>query len=179
MTSAARLDSLRAASLAAVLAAGAQACVPGRPPPVPSFAPEPHPGAPPVPRTLFADYIARIHRSIHQQWSDGYLARLDGQPRGGPNDPSLVTNVEIVLKDDGSIDKLSLVSSSGSREFDAAVIDSVYLARPYPKPPREILSANGKVYIHWRFYRDDRQCSPIGADYFILANPPAPAGPLP
>ena len=48
-------------------------------------------------------------------------------------------------------------------------------AGPYPDPPREIRSANGKIYVHWRFYRDERQCATSGVDYFILDNPPADA----
>ena len=49
-------------------------------------------------------------------------------------------------------------------------IDVAYSAGPYPDPPREIRSTNGKIYVHWRFYRDERQCATSGVDYFILDN---------
>jgi TonB family protein len=160
-------------SLAVVVAV---TCVPPAPASAQARAPavEIKPAAPTA-RTPFAEYVARMHPRIHKQWSNGYLEEWDRKPGSGPSDRSLVTNVEIVLKDDGSIDKLSLVRSSGSRPFDVAAIDTVYGAAPYPKPPREILSANNRVYIHWRFYRDERQCSPLGVDYYILDKVPAPA----
>lgn len=44
-----------------------------------------------------------------------------------------------------------------------------------PIPPRAIRSANGKIYLHWHFYRDGRQCSPAGADPDILENASADA----
>src|SRR6185312_6231126 len=53
--------------------------------------------------------------------------------------------------------------------------DVVYSAGPYPDPPRAIRSGNGKVYLHWHFYRDDRQCGPAGADPYILENASADA----
>ena len=40
-------------------------------------------------------------------------------------------------------------------------------------PPREIRSKNGKIYLHWSFYRDARQCATSGVEPFILDNPPA------
>ena len=53
-----------------------------------------------------------------------------------------------------------------------AAIDVAYSAGPYPEPPRAIRSANGKIYVHWTFHRDERQCATSGVDYFILDNAP-------
>jgi hypothetical protein len=67
------------------------------------------------------------------------------------------------------------VRASGYLPFDAAAIDVAFNAGPYPDPPRAIRSANGKIYVHWQFHRDERQCATSGVDYFILDNPPAGA----
>jgi hypothetical protein len=64
------------------------------------------------------------------------------------------------------------VRTSGYTAYDLAAIDVAFQAGPYPDPPRAIRSANGKIYVHWRFYRDERQCATSGVDYFILDNPP-------
>jgi len=122
----------------------------------------------------FAAYIARMHRSIHQLWGFGQLEDWDEKSGSSPfNNPNLLTTLEMVLNGDGTIDKVTIVRSSGLLDYDVAAIDVAYSAGPYPDPPREIRSANGKIYIHWRFYRDGRQCATSGVDYFILNNPPA------
>jgi len=60
-------------------------------------------------------------------------------------------------------------------EYDVAAVDVAYTAGPFPDPPREIRSANGKIYVHWHFFRDERQCATSGADPYILENASAGA----
>ncbi|HXI57911.1 MAG TPA: TonB family protein, partial [Polyangia bacterium] len=119
-------------------------------------------------------YIARMHRSIHRLWGFGQLEDWDEKAGSNPfNNQDLLTTLEMVLNGDGTVDKITIVRASGYLPYDVAAIDVAYSAGPYPDPPREIRSANGKIYIHWRFYRDGRQCATSGVDYFILNNPPA------
>ena len=87
------------------------------------------------------------------------------------NKPNLHTTLEMVLNRDGTVDKITIVTSSGYLPYDAAAIDVAYTAGPYPDPPREIRSPNGKIYVHWNFYRDERQCTPAFTDYFIVEQP--------
>jgi TonB family protein len=122
----------------------------------------------------FAAYIARMHRSIHRLWGFGQLEDWDEKPGSNPfNNQDLLTTLEMVLNTDGTVDKITIVRASGFTAYDVAAIDVAYSAGPYPDPPREIRSANGKIYIHWRFYRDGRQCATSGVDYYILNTPPA------
>src|SRR5436190_12039272 len=124
----------------------------------------------------FAAYIAKMHRSIHKLWGFGALEDWDELPSGSPlNNTNLSTTLELVLNRDGTIDKVTVVRASGYLAFDAAAIDVAFNAGPYPDPPRAIRSANGKIYVHWQFHRDERQCATSGVDYFILDNPPAGA----
>ncbi|MBC8131769.1 MAG: TonB family protein, partial [Deltaproteobacteria bacterium] len=121
----------------------------------------------------FAAFIARMHRNIHQLWGFGALDDWDDLPASSPlNDESLVTTLEIELNRDGTVNKVTMVRPSKALPFDAAAIDVVLNAAPYPEPPREIRSGNGKVYVHWSFFRDGRQCATSGVDYFILDNGP-------
>ena len=78
-----------------------------------------------------------------------------------------------MLNGDGTVDKVTVIRPSGYLPFDVAAIDVVYSAGPYADPPRAIRSRNGKIYVHWTFHRDERQCATSGVDYFILDNPPA------
>jgi TonB family protein len=142
-----------------------------------NFIPEVRPGNQTALNTRaapFAAYITRMHRSIHQLWGFGQMEDWDEKPGSSPyNNPNLLTTLELVLNGDGTIDKVTVVKASGYLPYDVAAIDVAYSAGPYPDPPREIRSANGKIYIHWRFYRDGRACGPAGVDYFILNNAPA------
>jgi TonB family protein len=118
----------------------------------------------------FAAYITAMHRQIHKLWTFGFLADLDARPgQSSPyNNDELWTQLEIVVKSDGSVDKVGIVRSSGVLPFDVAAIDSVMSAAPFPPPPAVIKSANGKVYLDWQFHRDERACGTFGVDPHIL-----------
>ncbi len=117
----------------------------------------------------FARYIATMHRAIHDAWAWGFLEQLDTRGRDHPlNDYKLWTRVEIVLNGDGTIDSVKTVRFSGKLQFDAAAREIIHAVGPFPDPPREIISGNGKIYIHWTFHRDERACGTFGAQPFIL-----------
>lgn len=122
----------------------------------------------------FAAYIARMHRSIHNLWGFGILEEWDEKSSSNLfNNPNLLTVLEIRLNPDGTVDKVTPIKTSGYLPYDAAAIDVAFQAGPYPDPPREIRSKNGKIYLHWSFYRDARQCATSGVEPYILDNPPA------
>jgi TonB family protein len=117
----------------------------------------------------FAAYIAEMHRSIHKLWAFGFLTELDGKGASSPyNDMDLWTQLEIVLKGDGTVEKVTIVRGSGYAPFDVAAMDAVMSSSPFSTPPDAIKSVNGKVYLDWRFHRDDRQCGTFGVDPHIL-----------
>ncbi len=121
----------------------------------------------------FALYIARMHRKIHKLWGFGFLVDLDGKPDSNPmNNMSLWTMIEIVVAPSGVIEKATIARPSGLLTFDVAALDTVFSSGPYEATPRAIRSADGKVYVHWRFHRDQRQCGTFGVDPFILTTPP-------
>jgi len=126
----------------------------------------------------FAAFLARMHRGIHALWGHGFLWDLGDKPFDHPmNDRRLWTRLEIVLAGDGSVDNVKVIRSSGITGYDVAAVDVVYTAGPYPNPPDVIRSGNGKIYLHWAFHRDNRQCGTFNAEYFILDNAPDAANP--
>ena len=42
--------------------------------------------------------------------------------------------------------------------------------------PSSILSGDGRVYFHWGFYRNQRQCGTFNAEPYILPNPRGTSG---
>jgi TonB family protein len=126
----------------------------------------------------FALYIAKMHRTIHELWGFGFLDDLDGKSSSDPmNKRELAVKIEIVLNPDGTLDRApTIVRPSGVLTFDVAAMDTIMTAGPFGDTPAEIRSPNGKVYLHWTFHRDERQCSPYFADPFILAKAPEANG---
>jgi TonB family protein len=120
----------------------------------------------------FARYIARMHRKIHPRWGNGFIVDLDRLPAADQfNDFKRWTKLEIVVDRRGRVVKVGIVKPSGYLPFDVAALDVVFAAGPFGPPPQAIVSYNGKVYMHWEFWRNHRQCGTFGANPFILAKP--------
>jgi TonB family protein len=122
-------------------------------------------------RVPFASYLNQIHNRLHPIFADSFLTSLDSLPSDHPlNKPDMKTNLEIVIdKDEGKIVKMGVTHSSGSTIFDVAALESVQNAAPFGKPPPIIVSPDGKVYLHWEFYRNPYYaCSTYFAHPYIL-----------
>ena len=131
-------------------------------------------------RVPFATYLNQIHNRLHPIFADQFLASLDGLPADSPlNNPDMRTNLEIVLdKDEGKIVKMGVTRSSGSTQFDVAALESVQNAAPFGKPPPIIVSPDGRVYLHWEFYRNPiYACSTYFAHPYMLKASPESAPP--
>jgi outer membrane biosynthesis protein TonB len=87
-----------------------------------------------------------------------------------------MTKLEIVLNRDGSVHRIGVVRSSGLLPFDFGAFNSVLRGQPYPPAPSSILSGDGRVYFHWGFYRNQRQCGTFNAEPYILPNPRGTSG---
>lgn len=131
-------------------------------------------------RAPFATYLSLIHNRLHPIFADWYLASLDSLPASDPiNNPELSTNLEIVLEpEEGRVVRMGVTKHSGITRFDVAALDSVDRAQPFGTPPREIISPDGKVYLHWEFHRYPMiACTTQNARPFILRGQPKTAPP--
>jgi TonB family protein len=112
----------------------------------------------------FAAYIHALHNKIHPLWS-GYLSWLefaDG-PGGALADPTLMVELEYIIRADGTVDEVNIVRGSGETMFDAQAIDVLWAIGPHDPPPSTMISPTGFVYIHWEFHRDEQMCWTGGA----------------
>ncbi len=124
----------------------------------------------------FANYITAIHRRIHREFADRFLKSIPVFSGSPYSDPTLMTELEIVLNQNGSVHRVGVARSSGLLPFDFGAFNSVLRAQPFPAAPSAILSGDGRVYLHWGFYRNERQCGTFNAEPYILPHPPgAPA----
>jgi hypothetical protein len=129
----------------------------------------------------FAAYLSDVHRRIHREFADKFLAGLPTYSTSPFADPSLLTRLEIILNRDGTVHRVGVIKTSGFLPYDYGAWRAVMRGQPYPEPPLAILSGDGRVYMHWGFYRNHRQCGTFNAEPFILPNPPGvptPGGPL-
>ena len=122
----------------------------------------------------FAKYLNAVHNKVHPEFADKEIAKLDELPFNHPlNNTTLVTRVEIVLDGaTGAVASLLVVKPSRQPAFDALAVDSLKRAAPFGEAPSAIRSADGKVYVHWEFYRDEVfACSTMHARPFLLSSP--------
>lgn len=125
-------------------------------------------------RHPFAQYITRIHRTIHRYWGSGVLV-LWSRTYGSDhplNDYSRWTKVEFEIKDNGEVDDIKVIRPSGNTVYDVAAVESILSSSPFLPPPEILLSYDRRVYIHWRMDRNHRQCGVWNAEPFILEGPP-------
>lgn len=122
-------------------------------------------------RSEYAGYIAAIHRKIHRLWGIGYLRHLDTRFGGGHplSNPSLRSIIELVIDArSGQVEEANIVETSGVLEYDAEAIRVVLAVSAGGPAPSAIVSPDNKVYLHWKFHRDTRQCGTFGVSVYVL-----------
>ncbi|MBX7194417.1 MAG: cell envelope integrity protein TolA [Sandaracinaceae bacterium] len=122
----------------------------------------------------FATFLSDMHRRIHREFADRYIASLGPDAAEGQNDPTLRTTLEISVNEDGSLNRVGIVSTSGNTLFDFAAFSSVWRAQPFPRPPGVILSGDGRAWLRWHFDRGPRHCGTWNAEPYMLANGTGP-----
>ena len=132
--------------------------------------------------SAFANYLNAMHQRIHVIFADSFLASLDQFPKNSPlNNFEMHTELEIILNQtEGGVVTLGIVKTSGVTAFDINALEAVNKAAPFGKPPTEIVSPDGNVYLHWEFHRNpDMACSTWFAYPYILKGPAAPEPKVP
>lgn len=117
------------------------------------------------------EYIAQIHKRVHKQWAEEYLLKLDlnhRSPTSPLNNPNLSTVLELELDRSGKVTDVQMVRTSGVLDYDAEAIRVAWESGPRKQVPESMLSANGHAYLHWSFWRDQRQCGVFGVSLYVL-----------
>ncbi len=118
-----------------------------------------------------ASYIARMHRTIHPRWAESFIPRVSRNFSSSDaiNDRSLEVVIEIVIDAaSGEVVETGRARPSGHDLFDAEAANVARSVSPQPEPPDSMVSPDGKVYIHWTFWRDQRRCGTFGARIYRL-----------
>jgi TonB family protein len=127
------------------------------------------PGADAANAPFYQAVLEGIHLRLHAKWSEGALKDFDRLGNRDPfGDPTLLVTLELVFSASGELERAAIARSSGELPFDAAAITAAYDAAPYPRPPRAVLSPDGRAYVHWGFSRGKKQCDTDNATLYIL-----------
>ncbi|MFK7987028.1 MAG: TonB family protein [Sandaracinaceae bacterium] len=121
----------------------------------------------------FAAYVASMHRRIHPRFALRFIPNLPAtvDPVYRTN-PTMHTKLELAIDAEGRVDHVSVMATSGDTMFDLGAFEAVMGAQPFSPTPENIRSPDGLVYVHWSFYRNQRQCGTFNAQMYILANAP-------
>jgi TonB family protein len=91
-----------------------------------------------------ATYLNHIRRLVNFYWSQN----LDNLPSSVLlARPSYTSVVDVILDSDGAVVAMNLTQPCGSPELDEAVLQAFRLAGPFPNPPRQLIEADGKIYL--------------------------------
>ena len=83
-----------------------------------------------TPDPRYAEYFAELKRRIEDKWSYPTEASRNGQSGQG--------ELRFVLRKDGSVRTVEIVSSSGVRILDSYIENAIRLAQPFPPIPTSI-----------------------------------------
>ena len=101
----------------------------------------------------YFSYYQRIKDLLRQYWKptvEKKLLKIWGRGKN-VNDPELVTRISVTLTDQGSLQRVARVASSGLSEIDDAAEEAFRQAAPFPNPPTGMVEPDGFVRIQWDF----------------------------
>lgn len=108
-------------------------------------------------RFVYYSFFQRIDQQISNLWSQSlrnYQSRwtnIDIEKLGGK---SWITQIEVLLDDQGNYVKTIIHRSSGVGPIDHAAIGSFQTAAVFPNPPRGLVAADGYVHLKYSFRYD-------------------------
>lgn len=98
--------------------------------------------------SIYYSFYARIYEAIGPLWQSK-INGLAGTIRVPVGD--FVTQVQVVLDQEGNFVETRILRSSGIRAFDQSIDDSWRKLPRFPNPPRDLLDSNGLLQMVWTF----------------------------
>jgi TonB family protein len=96
-----------------------------------------------TPDPRYADYFAELKRRIEDKWTYPEEAARKGQSGRG--------ELRFVLRKDGSVRTVEIVSSSGVRILDSYIQNAIRMAQPFPPIPTSVADDVLPISINFRY----------------------------
>ena len=105
-----------------------------------------------------------MHNRFHLLFFES-MQKLDILPPDSPmQDPTLRTELRIVVDATGHLVRVAVRTTSGSAEYDGYAVRAVKQGAPFAPVPQELQSSNGRFYVDWAFVRDSASaCNSLNA----------------
>lgn len=108
---------------------------------------------------VYFSYYNRIREKLRQQWEPRIREKVRHVIKSGRSIASArdrITKVVIILSENGSLERVQVISESGITDLDEAAVDAFRAAEPFPNPPKGIIESDGKIRIKWEFILEAR-----------------------
>lgn len=91
-----------------------------------------------------ADYLNRIRRMVNHYWTQN----IENAAQSAYfSKDSYRTIVEAVLTSDGHLESVAISLKSSSDVIDNCLVNAFWSAAPFPNPPEQLISRDGRVYL--------------------------------
>lgn len=89
-------------------------------------------------------YMNRIRRQVNLYWNQN-IQNLPSSVRLSKS--RYLTVLDVVLNADGALESVTVVDSSTLDPVDLCVVNAFRVAQPFPNPPEQLISRDGRVYL--------------------------------
>ncbi len=103
-------------------------------------------------------WLQRIDAQVTPGWQGSFLRDCAAllPPDHALNNTRLALTVKIAVSRTGALQEVRALTSSGQPALDQAALEVVHASGPWPAPPADALSDDGRAHVVWPFARDPR-----------------------
>ena len=108
-------------------------------------------------RWVYATYFNQLKKNVAEHWKPAEEYQRhdpDGSLYGGQ---VLVTQLQVTVRPDGSLDQVTIYRSSGLHFLDDSAVEAFEKAQPLGEPPCKLLKDTGLIRFRFGFAFDTRR----------------------
>lgn len=105
-------------------------------------------------RTKFFSFYSRIKGQLRSHWNPlirEEVSFIYSTKRSPASLGVKKTSLKITLDQDGYLEEIALLKTSGNKAIDNAAIQALRLSAPFPNPPKGMREKDKKIRIFWDF----------------------------
>lgn len=103
---------------------------------------------------VFFSYFKRVKDRLDTAWNTSLHEELEKYFRRGrqlASEHEYTTQIYVTLNHEGGVDRLQILTPSGTKDLDHAAVKAFDKAGPFPNPPKGLLNEAKKFVLRWEF----------------------------